>query len=177
MSIAIPSPRYARRAALPPLLALLAACARAPVAPPLPPPSPPALEAPEPAGPDLLGVLAYSLSLQGRPYRPGGETPEHGFDCSGFVRYVYRQLGLELPRDTRAMAAGLPAAPADTRRPGDLVFFNTSGRAHSHVGIYLGEDRFIHAPSRRTGRVKVSDFTNPWWRSRFDGLRRPPLGP
>ncbi|MCC7410005.1 MAG: C40 family peptidase [Gammaproteobacteria bacterium] len=172
--------RAARRIATGFVLAAVvlgAGCARVTPAPPPTATTPPAVPAPAtvelPPGPDLLGVLAYSLSLQGKPYHSGGETPAQGFDCSGFVRYVYRQLGVELPRDTATMAAAMPPRPVDERRPGDLVFFNTTGRSYSHVGIYLGDERFIHAPSRHTGKVMVSSFGSPYWQQRFDGLRRP----
>jgi hypothetical protein len=158
------------------LALLVAGCAR--LAPqPMPAPAPAAVVPGEAAaGTDLLGVLAYSLSLQGAPYAAGGESPASGFDCSGLVRHVYGQLGIDLPRDTREMAAALPQVSRADLRAGDLVFFNTTGRRSSHVGIYLGDQRFIHAPSRRTGRVLVSSLGAPYWAARLDDQRRPEPG-
>ncbi len=118
-------------------------------------------------------LLNYALSLQGTPYRYGKETPEEGFDCSGFVRHVYGKQGVWLPRTVREMASSLPIIPDDDLRSGDLVFFNTSGRIYSHVGIFINDDKFIHAPSKRTGRVLVSSMNNGYWRKRFTGVRRP----
>jgi cell wall-associated NlpC family hydrolase len=118
-------------------------------------------------------LINYALSLQGTPYRYGKETPEEGFDCSGFVKHVYGRHGIRLPRTVREMAATLPTIPNDDLRSGDLVFFNTSGKTYSHVGIFINDDRFIHAPSKRTGRVLVSSMNNSYWRQRFVGVRRP----
>lgn len=118
-------------------------------------------------------LIEYALSLQGTPYRWGKETPEEGFDCSGFVMHVYSKYGVRLPRTARAMASALPSVPKYELRSGDLVFFNTSGKKYSHVGIFINHDKFIHAPSRRTGRVLVSSLNNSYWRKRFMGVRRP----
>ena len=98
-------------------------------------------------------VPIYAVSLVGSPYRLGGTSPETGLDCSGFVGHVFRQTtGILLPRDSLAISeASQPLAQTELR-PGDLVFFNTLNRAFSHVGIYLGEDRFVHAASSRTVR-------------------------
>lgn len=117
-------------------------------------------------------AAAEALRLQGKPYVSGGESPNQGFDCSGLVYYVYNRQGLRLPRDTLSLAKQLPAIQPEQRQPGDLVFFNTH-RPFSHVGIYIGEDRFVHAPSQRTGRVMVSDLNQPYWRERFVAVRRP----
>lgn len=118
-------------------------------------------------------VPMYAVSLVGNPYRLGGTSPETGLDCSGFVGHVYRQVtGVELPRDSRAISdKTLPLAPTELQ-PGDLVFFNTLERAFSHVGIYLGDDRFVHAASSRSGAVMVSRLGDPYWRERYDGARR-----
>ncbi|MBI4695866.1 MAG: C40 family peptidase [Gammaproteobacteria bacterium] len=121
---------------------------------------------------DTLGLVAYAASMQGRPYVLGGDTPAVGFDCSGLVQHVFRQFHLELPRNAFVMAADLPAIRLDELRAADLVFFNTQ-RAHSHVGIYLGDGRFVHAPSPRTGRVIISRMDDTYWRPRLDGARRP----
>lgn len=119
--------------------------------------------------PDLV---QYALSLKGIPYRYGKETPEEGFDCSGFVKHVYGKYGILLPRSAAAMAMVLsPISPYEIRS-GDLVFFNTSGKLYSHVGIFINDDKFIHAPSQRTGRVLVSNLNNSYWQKRFVGARR-----
>jgi cell wall-associated NlpC family hydrolase len=118
-------------------------------------------------------LIQYALSLQGIPYRYGKETPQEGFDCSGFVKHVYGTQGIHLPRTVREMALALPPVSKYDIRTGDLVFFNTSGKTYSHVGIFIKEDKFIHAPSRRTGHVLVSSLNNGYWRKRFVGVRRP----
>lgn len=133
-----------------------------------------ALLAPPVAAADMpADVPTYALSLIGHPYRLGGTSPETGLDCSGFVAHVYGQVtGVVLPRDTRSLSAQtLPLAP-DELLPGDLVFFNTLERAFSHVGIYLGDGRFVHAASSRSGAVMVSRIGDPYWRARYDGARR-----
>jgi cell wall-associated NlpC family hydrolase len=118
-------------------------------------------------------VSMYAVSLVGSPYRLGGNSPQTGLDCSGFVGHVYKQItGVHLPRDSRMISeTGQPLDLAELQ-PGDLVFFNTLNRAYSHVGIYLGEDRFVHASSSRTGGVMVSRLGDRYWRQRFDGARR-----
>jgi cell wall-associated NlpC family hydrolase len=157
------------------LLAVLAGCATAPK--PGPASTAPAIAEPRPgAQADYLGVLAFAVSLRGARYRAGGESPETGFDCSGFVRYVYGRLGIELPRNSADMAAALLPVPAGGREAGDLVFFNTNGKPFSHVGIYLGDGRFVHAPSTRTGKVMVSNLAENYWRNRLTGVRRAPTG-
>jgi cell wall-associated NlpC family hydrolase len=118
-------------------------------------------------------LLTYATSFQGVHYRLGGSSPRTGFDCSGFVQFVYRQGGVELPHNSRDMARELPAVAPVDRRPGDLLFFRIHGRAHSHVGIYLGDNQFVHATSRRTNTVMISRLDDPYWRRRLDGVRRP----
>ncbi|MGR8930564.1 MAG: C40 family peptidase [Gammaproteobacteria bacterium] len=113
-----------------------------------------------------------ALQLQGQPYVYGGESPQEGFDCSGLVVYVYQLQGLKLPRTTRLLAQQLPSVPPEQRRPGDLLFFHTN-KPFSHVGIYVGDDNFVHAPSTRTGHVMLSSLQQPYWRDRFIGVRRP----
>lgn len=122
-------------------------------------------------------AVTDALQLQGHPYVSGGESPIEGFDCSGLVFYVYNKQGVRLPRDTWSLANQLPSVQINQRQPGDLVFFNTSAKPFSHVGIYIGEDRFIHAPSSRTGRVMMSDLKQPYWRERFVAVRRPQSKP
>jgi cell wall-associated NlpC family hydrolase len=118
-------------------------------------------------------IPLYAVSLVGSPYRLGGTSPETGLDCSGFVGHVFKQTtGILLPRDSRAISeTAQPLAQAELQ-PGDLVFFNTLNRAFSHVGIYLGDDRFVHAASSRAGAVMVSNLGDRYWRERFDGARR-----
>ena len=173
-----------RPAATLPLLAcctLLAGCLSTPerpapvvsiTTPPLPTLAPPTQADLAPGG----GIVKTALALRGTPYRYGGSRPETGFDCSGFVRYVYHQQGVTLPRMAASMAAALPTVDDGSLRVGDLVFFNTRGHRYSHVGIYIGEGRFVHAPSKRTGQVIVSAMKNPYWRKRFTGVRRPLVG-
>ena len=132
-----------------------------------------AATAPQPAPQDMQDAAIYAVSMAETPYRYGGNTPEEGFDCSGFVRHVYSRQGILLPRRTRDMAYQLPTVDKNERRPGDLVFFNTNGQSFSHVGIYVGDERFVHAPSPRTGRVMVSSLDLAYWRQRFVGVRRP----
>jgi cell wall-associated NlpC family hydrolase len=118
-------------------------------------------------------IAMYAVSLVGSPYRLGGTSPDTGLDCSGFVDHVFQQIGgIKLPRDSWSISeAAQPLDPSDLL-PGDLVFFNTLGRAFSHVGIYLGDDRFVHATSSRTGSVMVSRLGDHYWHERFDGARR-----
>jgi cell wall-associated NlpC family hydrolase len=118
-------------------------------------------------------VSMYAVSLVGSPYRLGGISPQTGLDCSGFVGHVFRQTtGILLPRDSRAISETAQPLARTELQPGDLVFFNTLNRAYSHVGIYLGDDRFVHAASSRTGGVMVSNLGDRYWQQRFDGARR-----
>ncbi len=118
-------------------------------------------------------VVNYALSLQGVPYHYGSDNPQDGFDCSGFVHHVYQHQGIVLPRTTEDMAAILTPVEKEARHSGDLVFFDTNGKEFSHVGLYVDNDYFIHAPSQRTGRVLVSSLKNDYWRQHFVGVRRP----
>ena len=118
-------------------------------------------------------LITYALSLQGVPYRYGKDSPEEGFDCSGFVKHVYEKQGITLPRTVQDMAQSLPQIPKNAVHSGDLVFFNTSGNSFSHVGIYVNNDQFVHAPSRRTGKVLVSSLKNQYWQKHYIGVRRP----
>lgn len=118
-------------------------------------------------------VITYALSLQGVPYRYGKSSPEEGFDCSGFVKHVYQKQGITLPRTVKAMALSLPQIPKNDVHSGDLVFFNTNGHSFSHVGIYVNNNKFVHAPSQRTGRVLVSSLKNQYWQKHYIGVRRP----
>ncbi|MFC0677381.1 C40 family peptidase [Lysobacter korlensis] len=127
----------------------------------------------EPADPARANaVLIRAISLVGTPYRAGGGRPEDGFDCSGLVNYVYRDiLDLRLPRSSRELSAwpGPKLAP-DRLAAGDLVFFASAGTV-DHVGIYLGQGRFVHAPSSG-GTVRVDHLDGHYWRDHYVGSRR-----
>ena len=144
-----------------------------------PPPSPaPATGAGTPAGglpPGGLavgyGITGTALSLRGAPYRDGGSDPA-GFDCSGFVRYVFGQNGVQVPRTVSAQWRAGREVPAGMQlAPGDLVFFSTVNPGASHVGISIGGDEFVHAPSG-AGQVRVERISAPYWATRFVGARR-----
>lgn len=118
-------------------------------------------------------MVLTAMNFLGVPYRRGGDS-DHGFDCSGFTRHIFElSLGLVLPRraDEQASASGLIKVRRDELRPGDLVFFNTLRRTFSHVGIYVGEGKFIHSP-RAGGEVRVEDMRMAYWMKRFTGARR-----
>ncbi|MCG5261691.1 peptidoglycan endopeptidase [Cupriavidus gilardii] len=120
----------------------------------------------------LEEISIQAMSLVGTPYRYGGNTPDSGFDCSGLVRYVVaRAANVNLPRTTEAMGTRGTPLEREQVASGDLVFFNTTGRANSHVGIYVGQNRFVHAPSTG-GTVRLEDMTKPYWASRYNGARR-----
>lgn len=120
-------------------------------------------------------LVINALAFLGVPYRYGGNSVDTGFDCSGLVRAVYEQsFGKILPRRADQQAAATEVIDRSDLKPGDLVFFNTMRRAFSHVGIYLGEGKFIHAP-RAGGAVRVEDMRVAYWRTRFNGARRVPL--
>ncbi|MEW6705547.1 MAG: C40 family peptidase [Pseudomonadota bacterium] len=119
-------------------------------------------------------LVMSAMHFLGVPYRRGGDTEEDGFDCSGFTRHVFdRSLGLVLPRraDEQARAPGLMKVKRNELQPGDLVFFNTLRRTFSHVGIYVGEGKFIHAP-RAGAEVRIEDMHASYWAKRFTGARR-----
>ena len=117
-------------------------------------------------------AIDQAMDLLGIRYRRGGSSPESGFDCSGFVSHVFREgLGLMLPRSSKEMSKSGQEVDRDELRPGDLVFFNTMRHAFSHVGIYLGDNQFVHAP-RSGGRVRIEDLRQRYWTKRFSGARR-----
>jgi cell wall-associated NlpC family hydrolase len=132
----------------------------------------PAVAAASAAKPALDNPKLQALSALGVKYRYGGNSPETGFDCSGLVAHVFEQAwGLVLPRRAREQASvGKPVRKLKELESGDLVFYNTRG-AYSHVGIYIGDGRFIHAP-RPGARVRTESIENPYWRARFNGARR-----
>jgi cell wall-associated NlpC family hydrolase len=117
-------------------------------------------------------ILINAMSLTGIKYRYGGNSPNTGFDCSGFVRYVFSQAAnLSLPPTARAISQIGKTVKKDELQPGDLVFFNTLKSAFSHVGIYLGNNKFIHAP-RTGGEVRVDSMQNSYWQSHYNGAQR-----
>lgn len=117
-------------------------------------------------------AIDQAVDLLGIRYRRGGSSPEAGFDCSGFVSHVFNEgLGLVLPRSSKEMSQAGAAINPDQLRPGDLVFFDTMRKAFSHVGIYLGDNQFVHAP-RSGGRVRIEDLRQSYWAKRFNGARR-----
>ena len=113
-----------------------------------------------------------AMSLIGIHYRRGGSSPQNGLDCSGLVRYVFREAnGTELPRTSAEMSKLGEQVDKSQLQPGDLVFFNTLKRTFSHVGIYLGDNKFIHAPSSG-GAVRIKSMDLAYWKARFNGARR-----
>jgi len=145
---------------LAPLVALLlGACSSAPVARVDGAPAPSARAA------------SVALKMVGKPYRMGGESPSTGFDCSGLVQFSYRQAGLAVPRSTeQQLRASRSVKPSSLRR-GDLVFFDQEGKKHSHVGIYLGDGRFVHAPSSGK-QVRVDRLDARYWQAHLSAARR-----
>ena len=127
-------------------------------------------------------LVIQAMGLLGVPYLSGGTSEEKGFDCSGFVRHMYeKSVGLVLPRRAEEQAKVTEEIKRSELKPGDLVFFNTLRRTFSHVGIYVGDGKFIHAP-RQGKAVRVDDMREAYWQNRFNGARRVqadklPLGP
>ncbi len=113
-----------------------------------------------------------AMTLIGSHYKYGGNSPETGIDCSGLVRYVFKEAwGATVPRTSLELSrAGEEVSEADLQ-PGDLVFYNTRRRSYSHVGIYLGDNKFIHAPSSGK-KVRIDNMDMAYWKSRFNGARR-----
>lgn len=116
-------------------------------------------------------LIRLSHEQLGTPYRYGGNSPAEGFDCSGLVHYVHARSGLSVPRSTRNQFRASTAVPLDAIRPGDLLFFRINDKKPSHVGIYTGHGRFIHAPS--SGKtVSQASLSNPYWQARLIGAGR-----
>lgn len=113
----------------------------------------------------------HAMKMVGKPYRYGGESPSAGFDCSGLVQYSFRQAGLRVPRSTRAQLAASRRVPRSQLRAGDLVFFDQEGRKKGHVGIYLGNGRFVHAPSSGK-RVRTDSLSSRYWKRYLSDTRR-----
>jgi cell wall-associated NlpC family hydrolase len=156
----VPRPRPFPGAALPPEVTPPPAATLPPVD------APPVVIAP-PAPPLVVGT---ALTYRGVPYRNGGSDPS-GFDCSGFVQWVFAQHGVKLPREVRTQWSIGSEIERDDVQPGDLVFFETVTPGASHVGIALGNDEFVHAPSSR-GVVRVERYTSEYWNKRYLGARR-----
>jgi cell wall-associated NlpC family hydrolase len=136
------------------------------------PATPPAREAAAPASPQRTEALLVAIMALDTDYRYGGHSQANGFDCSGLVAHVFKTAwGLDLPHNSRAQSEYGTPIDASALRPGDLVFYNTANRPYSHVGIYLGDGKFIHAP--RTGtRVRIESLRKRYWARRYDGARR-----
>lgn len=117
-------------------------------------------------------LALFALSLLGIQYKYGGSSPHEGLDCSGLVRHVVREvMDQELPRSSEEISRIGNPVDNHALQPGDLVFFNTLRRSFSHVGIYLGDDRFIHSPASG-GKVRIENMALRYWKQRFDGARR-----
>jgi cell wall-associated NlpC family hydrolase len=144
--------------------AVLTGCASAPPAPPRPETTP--------VGPERAEALLQVLLTLGVDYRNGGKSPESGFDCSGLVAHVFREAyGIRLPHSARAQSEMGVRVSLSELRAGDLVFYNTLNQPFSHVGIYVGDGRFVHAP--KTGaQVRFEQVSARHWMRRFDGARR-----
>ena len=133
-------------------------------------PARPPLNPPGRGTADGYALSGTALSLRGAPYRSGGGDP-NGFDCSGFVRYVYQQHGVSMPREVREQYRVGTNVDRGDLEPGDLVFFSTTAPGASHVGIIVGGDQFVHAPSER-GVVRVENLSSQYWASRYVGAKR-----
>lgn len=132
-------------------------------------------QARESVGGTASSLVLDAMGFLGVPYSYGGNSAETGFDCSGFVRAVFEQsVGKVLPRRADQQAAATQPIQRSELKPGDLVFFNTMRRAFSHVGIYVGDGKFIHSP-RSGAQVRVEDMRVAYWHKRFDGARRVPV--
>ncbi|MDP3874198.1 MAG: C40 family peptidase [Pseudomonadota bacterium] len=174
-----------RPAALAPALLLslaLAACGSLPERAARPPAGTPAEQPaarPTPAGRIQLAddthaqdAVIYALGLIGNHYQFGGRNPDSGLDCSGMVSWIYEQVaGVRLPHNAAQIAKIARPIERSALAPGDLVFFNTNGTPHSHMGIYAGEGRFIHAPSTRGKYVRTDRLDSGWFAPRISGLR------
>ena len=120
----------------------------------------------------MSNLAIYAMSLYDTPYQYGGKSRVNGFDCSGFVQFVFQNsLGLQLPRTSAEMSrVGMPL-DARQLKPGDLVFFNTTRSPNSHVGIFIGENRFVHSP--KTGKaIMLTSLNDKYWSARYNGARR-----
>ena len=153
---------FSVRLVAPLLSLLLSACSSAPVAP---------VQRAQaaPAAPDRAASVA--VKMVGKRYRMGGESPSTGFDCSGLVQFSYRQAGLAVPRSTEQQLRYSKAVKRSELRRGDLLFFDQEGKKHSHVGIYLGDGRFVHAPSSGK-QVRIDRLDARYWQAHLSAVRR-----
>jgi cell wall-associated NlpC family hydrolase len=158
--------------ALAAVMALFGCASSGAVPAPFPTPGsrPPAPVTSDSTSPVISALVGTALGLRGVPYRNGGSDPS-GFDCSGFVWYVYAQHGLALPRTVSELYAAGDKVGQDDLEPGDLVFFRIERREVSHVGMAIGGEEFVHAPSAR-GEVRVERMGSGYWLSRYAGARR-----
>jgi murein DD-endopeptidase len=132
--------------------------------------SAPASRAQAPAGAGERAA-AHALKMIGKPYRYGGTSPSTGFDCSGLVQFSYRQAGVALPRSTEDQLRTASRVRLSSIRRGDLLFFDEEGKKKSHVGIYLGDGRFVHAPSSGK-QVRTDTLDSPYWKKHLAEARR-----
>ena len=148
-----------------PVLLLLSACSSTPQPPPALPPA-------SKINAQMNNLAIYAMSLYDTPYQYGSKSRANGFDCSSFVQFVYENaVGIQLPRTSSEMSRMGMVLESNQLKPGDLVFFNTTHIANSHVGIYIGENRFLHAPS--TGKaITLTRLNDKYWRDRYNGARR-----
>jgi cell wall-associated NlpC family hydrolase len=161
-------------------VALLAGCSNMPPPPQSSVPPPPATATREPVERDYFvlkdrlhsqEMVIFALGLLDTGYRFGGRNPDAGLDCSGMVSYIVEQItGRRLPHNAAKIAELTRPIPVSLLQPGDLVFFNTAKRRHSHMGIYMGEGKFVHAPSSR-GRIRIERLDSPYFGPRIDGAR------
>ena len=153
------------------LLMLLGGCALLGGSQPSPPAEKEAAVPRQAADTRAHDVVMFALGLIDTGYRFGGKNPEAGLDCSGMVSYVFdKAADLALSGSAADIARQGRSVPRDALRPGDLVFFNTRNRAYSHVGIYIGDDRFVHAPSSN-GKVRTESLTRSWFATRYEEAR------
>ena len=148
------------RAIVPLCALLLTACASAPPAPRV-----------QADADSHHKAASVAVKMVGKPYRFGGAAPSRGFDCSGLVQFSYRQAGVAVPRSTEAQLRASRAVGRSGLRRGDLVFFDQEGRKKSHVGIYLGDGRFVHAPSSGK-RVRIDRLDSRYWQAHLSDTRR-----
>jgi cell wall-associated NlpC family hydrolase len=151
-----------RRSSLLVMAAVLGGCASSP-------PGPSTRQTQRPPQPERNDVALFAMGLLDTRYRWGGRGPATGFDCSGLVSHVFQEaLGLRVQGSSADLGRKARPVPADQLLPGDLVFFNTLGARHSHVGVYVGEGRFVHASNPRTG-VRMDQLSNRYYAQRFEG--------
>ena len=156
-----------RRQALLAVLALLGGCASAP--PPVSTAAPPADAAAQTPHPARADIALYAMGLLDTRYRWGGRGPATGFDCSGLVSHVFQEAaGLRVQGSSAELGRQARPVSSDRLQPGDLLFFNTLGARHSHVGVYVGNGRFVHASNPRTG-VRIDQLSNRYYAQRFEG--------